>query len=104
MKKIIAVAGLGAAIAIGSLTGAGTASADSGTRFLDQLNDYGIHVYDSSQAIATGHRLCNEMYYASGYAVANRLYRTTSWSDVPNRETARLWVGAAADNFCPEAW
>ncbi len=57
MKKLLAAAGIGAAIAIGSLTGAGTASADQRrTYFLDQLNvshgidDLGLQPGDVAKA------------------------------------------------------
>ena len=46
MKKVIAAAGLGAAIVVGSLAGAGTASA-SEVGFIQDLNNHGLVTYDA---------------------------------------------------------
>ena len=52
MKKFIAVAGLGAAITVGSLVGAGTASA-SEVGFIQDLNNHGLVTYDAVQTRGT---------------------------------------------------
>ena len=52
MKKAIAAAGLGAAVALGSLVGAGTASALEGG-FIQDVNNHGLVTYDAVQTRGT---------------------------------------------------
>jgi hypothetical protein len=63
MKKILAVAGLGAAI-VGSLLGAGTANA-SDDSFLNYVaaktGYYPANYHDMQTAVAVGHGVCNQI-------------------------------------------
>ena len=84
MKKLIAAAGLGAAVAVGSLVGAGTANASSGS-FIDQINAHGWHETNPGYLLNLGYRTCS--FLNSGYSVTSVVndvyYRTdaaTSWS------------------------
>ena len=52
MKRFIAAAGLGAAITLGSLVGAGTASA-SEVGFTQDLNNHGLVTYTAVQTCGT---------------------------------------------------
>ena len=52
MNKFIAAAGLGAAITLGSLVGAGTANA-SEVGFIQDLNNHGLVTYDAVQTRGT---------------------------------------------------
>jgi hypothetical protein len=103
MKKLIAAAGLGAAIAIGSLAGAGTASANAAQdnyEFIQSLNNNGISVTDLSAAISYGHGICaNIADGATGVDEQNRVYYNTPWNFTWNM--AYNYVGAAAEAFCP---
>ena len=99
MKKLIAVAGLGAAVAVGSLLGAGTASADSGS-FVNALNANGWHdIGWSGSALNLGYRTCG--FLNAGYSwntVVNDVYynttAATSWSD------ANQFVSLADSYLC----
>jgi hypothetical protein len=52
MKKALVAAGLGAVITLGSLLGAGTASA-SEVGFIQDLNNHGLVTYDAVQTRGT---------------------------------------------------
>jgi hypothetical protein len=99
MKKLIAVAGLGAAITLGSLVGAGTASADTSS-FLyaaDNAGFYNSGGYDAELAVARG--ICSMLYSGySEYQVQSYTYHHTAatigWSD------AGQLVALAQDHLC----
>ena len=58
MKKVIAAAGLGAAVAIGSLLGAGTASATT-QDYLNSLEySYSIDIWDYPLVVNQGYTVC----------------------------------------------
>ena len=84
MKKFLVVAGLGAAVAVSSLLGAGSANASSG-QFIDQINARGWHETSPGYLLNLGYRTCS--FLNSGYSVKSVVndvyYRTdaaTSWS------------------------
>ena len=99
MKKILAAAGLGAAVALGSLAGAGTASASDG--FLDAVHDAGFYTASGSNTslIYNGNQVCNfgNLGY-SEYAIQNWVYLHTGpsigWAD------AGQFVAIAEDYMC----
>ena len=98
MKKLIAAAGIGAALAIAPLAVAGTANASSGT-FIDQVNAYGWHETVRGATLNLGYRACG--FLNSGYSwnsvVNDVYYRTdagTSWSD------ANTFVSLADSYLC----
>jgi hypothetical protein len=68
MKKLIAAAGLGAAVAVGVLAGAGPASASSGT-FVRELNAHGWYDSYPGSLLNQGYRVCS--FLNSGYSVAS---------------------------------
>jgi hypothetical protein len=65
MKKLVAAAGIGAALTIGSLSGAGTASA-SPLSYLQSLNNHGLTVYNTAEAVSSGYQICNRLNYTTG--------------------------------------
>ena len=69
--------------------------------YLDDLNGYGLVVYDTTAALATGYQACLELNTSSGDVVARNLYARTTWSDVPDLRTAATIVVAAVENLCP---
>ena len=99
MKKLLAAAGLGAAVALGSLAGAGTASASDG--FLDAVHDAGFYTASGSNTslIYNGNQVCNfgNLGY-SEYAIQNWVYLHTGpsigWAD------AGQFVAIAEDYMC----
>ena len=98
MKKLIAVAGLGAAITLGSLVGAGTANADSGS-FLGSLDNAGFYNTNGghSAELRLGYGICQNLYGGWSYnEVVNDLYYGSpmSWSD------ARQFVSIANGHLC----
>jgi hypothetical protein len=102
MKKLIAVAGLGAAITLGTLAGAGAAHADSGYtnyRYLQGLNNNGIYILNTNVAISHGHVVCNML------DNGNTAYDAQRWLATANPTLARRgaynWVGVAAEYYCP---
>jgi hypothetical protein len=60
MKKILAAAGIGAALIAGPVVGAGTASATNSAEiaYLQTLNNSGIVIYDTDRAIVRGYQIC----------------------------------------------
>jgi Protein of unknown function (DUF732) len=100
MKKFIAVAGLGAAITLGSLVGAGTASANTST-FLSAVHSAGFYSNENADAslVNNGRIVCqllDEGY--SQYYVQNQAYIHTDssidWVD------AGEFVAIAQDYLC----
>ena len=99
MNKVIATVGLGAAIAIGSLAGAGTASASDS--FLDAVHSAGFYNNGGgdSALMYQGNQVCNLLNLGySEYAVQNQVYIHTgysvSWAD------AGQFVAIAEDYVC----
>jgi hypothetical protein len=107
MRKITKAALVGGAAAAAiAATGAGNASADTGSEmaFIQLLNARGISVYNANQAVQTGYTLCGRMQAVGGNAAAYEMFAHTSWSDVPNIYTAQVWTNAAANTLCPSIW
>ena len=101
MKKVIAVAGLGAAIALGSLAGAGTASAESvETYFLQLQVSHGWTIWDPTAHVAKARYACAELAYETGYQVADELYWANS-SSAWTRAGSMQFVQDAATALCP---
>ena len=75
MKKLLAAAGLGAAVALGSLAGAGTASADA-YGFVDDIHAYGlINVYGDNWLLDQGLTVCQNLDVgATPHYAANNLW------------------------------
>ena len=63
MKKLIAAAGLGAAVTLGSLAGAGVASATtSEDNFVTMVNNTGIYSHDGDYGLLqVGYGACGQM-------------------------------------------
>ena len=110
MKKLLAAAGLGAAIAIGSLAGAGTASAYSDeTYFLDLQVSHGWTIWDPAGwtiwdpagHVAKARYTCSQLEYRSGYDVANELYYANGPWD---RSGSQVFVQDSATALCPWTW
>jgi hypothetical protein len=83
-----------------AVTNIPVAQASPETDFLDGLNAHGILVYDAGTAVNTGWTLCGAMNNANGAQVAEAFYQVTGW-DVPDRNTAAIWVIEAANHLCP---
>ena len=106
MRKAI-IGGLTAlAIGVGTLLGAGTASATPSAElnYLQALNNRGILIYNSDWAVARGYEICNMLLYEDGNAASRELYYNTTWTETPNLYTAQTMVNAAANTLCPWAW
>jgi hypothetical protein len=98
MKKVIAVAGLGAALVVAPLAVAGTANASSDT-FVDELNAHGWYDSYPGSLLNQGCRVCG--FLNSGYSVAsvvNDVYFRTD-STVGSAE-AYEFVALANDYLC----
>jgi hypothetical protein len=100
MKKVLAVAGLGAAIAATSLLGAGTASADTSS-FLYSVHSTGWYSPQNGDAslVKNGMLVCKWLAQGySEYSVVDSVYHNTgsdvSWSD------AREFVYKAEAHLC----
>lgn len=89
-----------AALAAAAIANAPAAQASPETDFLTTLNSYGFVIYDANQAIDNGWLICNALDKANGTVVAEAFYRVTTM-DVPDRQTAALWVVAAGTTLCP---
>ncbi len=100
MKKVIAAAGIGAALTIGSLSGAGTASADE-LSYLQMLNYRGFTIYNTALALASGYSVCNDLNYNTGDVVATHVFYNSSWADIPTRDTAAAMVLTSVEELCP---
>ena len=99
MKKLIAAAGIGAALTVGSLTGAGAANASGSDTFIAQINSYGWHANTPGYLLGLAYRTCS--FLNAGYSwnsvvsdVYNRTDWATSWSD------ASQFVSLADNYLC----
>ena len=106
MKKVLAAAGIGAALITSSLAVAGTANATTSREqgFLNLFVATGGYIYDSDQLIRSGYDICARFSYMDGNQNAREVFRTSSWADVPNLHEAARWVQVAANTLCPEVW
>ena len=100
MKNVIAAAGLGAAVAIGSLAGAGTASANT-TTFLSALHSAGWYSNENGDAslVNNGRLVCEMLDNGNTqWAVTNAVYQHTDsnvdWAD------AQEFVRVAEIHLC----
>ncbi len=98
MKKLLAAAGLGAAVTIGSLAGAGTANASDS--FLGAIHDAGFYNPNGDYVLVyQGNQVCNLLNLGYSEAqVQNYIYNNTSasvgWAD------AGQFVAIADDYMC----
>ncbi len=101
MKKIIAAAGLGAAVTIGSLVGAGTASANATDDFLSRVHSEGISSSERGDAslIYNGNLVCR--WLDSGTTVVGVL-ENVYYGTALNSSESGAFVGIAVSEFCPE--
>ena len=102
MKKLIAVAGLGAALIVSPLlTSCASAGASSGAedRFIARLDDGGIHYSSEAQAIKTGHSVCKAL--DAGADLDTAIYEGSDASGYSIHDTAYI-VGASIRFFCDE--
>ena len=98
MKKLIAAAGLGAALTVGSLTGAGAASADSGS-FIYAANDQGWYDNNPGGVTRLGNGVCNLLNLGySEVAAMNWVYSHTDYT-VSIADAGQL-VSMAEDYLC----
>lgn len=104
MKKMLAAAGIGAALFGGSLAAglAPAAQADTGSvAYLQALNNSGFTVYNTSQALSTGYQICQSLDHENGLDAARDVYNNTSYADVPTITRAQAWVIDAVFTLCP---
>ena len=106
MKKLIAVAGLGAAITVGSLVGAGTASATTGdATFLQMLATGGISSANGPDygLIQTGHAVCIDL--QNGVPFNSEVWALQQFSQmgggVLSPGDAGYFIGASQTAYCP---
>jgi hypothetical protein len=79
---------------------AGNAHADD-MGYLQALNNSGLTVYDTADALAEGHQICDMLTSANGTVVARYVFTHTSWSDVPTMLVAETMVIDAVASICP---
>ena len=98
MKKLIAVAGIGAVITLGSLVGAGAASADSGS-FINAASNQGWHDNNPGGVMRLGNGVCNLLNRGYSEVTAmNWVYYHTDYS-VSIADAGQL-VSMAQDYLC----
>lgn len=100
MKKTMLA---GAAMVAGAFLIHGTippAHADALT-FIQGLNDAGMIVYDTSQALSVGTAICNALDTTNGETVAQNWFRISLRTEVPTITVAREWVIIAVQELCP---
>lgn len=68
--------------------------------FIQTLNDRGVYVYDARLAVTNGYLICDALRTVSPAQVALNVYNNTSYSDVPNLDTAIVWVVTARQQLC----
>ncbi len=95
-KKMVPAVVLAATAAVGW---AAPASASEYT-FLQALNNDGIVIYDTGQALTSGYAICSLLDEYTGDVVVEAFYRATN-NDVPDRWTAGVWVENAVEQLCP---
>ena len=100
MKKALAAAGIGAAVTIGSLAGAGTANA-SQLGYLQMLNYRGFYITDTASALATGYNICEQLNYNTGDIVSEYVFMHSSWAEISTREGALMVVLTSVEQLCP---
>ena len=103
MKKLIAAAGLGAALATGALAIAPAASATpvENTMFLQSLVNKGWQVWDVSGMIYRGETVCSDIDNISGWTGLDErrwLFNNTAYTWNESSEI----VDSAVYNICPE--
>ena len=106
MKKALAAAGLGAAVALGSLVGAGTASATTNDAvFLQMLAERGIYGVGGPDygLIQTGHAVCIDLMNGVSFNTEVRQLQqlTQSLGGVLNPGDAGYFIGASQTAYCP---
>ena len=98
MKKLLAAAGLGAAVTIGSLVGAGTASA-SPSGFINAVHNEGISAPAGNTALyRNGYLVCQ--WLDQGYSVRSVINEVYYASDFPSG-TSGGFVGISVRELCP---
>jgi len=103
LRRRLILAGLGGCLAAATIT-TQVAKADDDTDYLQALNNSGLTVYDTGEAIATGHTICTMLQTANGNTVAAYVFTHTSWTDVPTITVAEVMVLDAVANLCPEQY
>jgi Protein of unknown function (DUF732) len=102
MKRALAVAGLGAVVALGSLAGTGTANAsDPELSYLQMLNYGGFYITDTASALATGYNICEQLDYNTGDIVSEYVFMHSSWAEISTREGASMVVLTSVEQLCP---
>ena len=105
MKKVLAAAGIGAAVAIGSLVGAGAANAseDGYLNFVYNKTGYYPADYEHMQtSVAVGHTICHQIstYGEDGMYLSIDQGISSGFS---GEETGYIIVGAL-NELCPWNW
>jgi hypothetical protein len=101
MKKVLAAAGIGAALIAGPLVGVGTASASGDLSYLQMRNYRGFTIYNTAMALASGYSVCNSLNYKTGDIVTEEVFYNSSWTDIPNRGWAWALVETSVEELCP---
>ena len=105
MKKVIAVTGLGAAVALGSLAGAGTASAseDGFLNYVYSKTGYYPATYEAmNTSVAVGHGICNQISTYGEDGVYLSIDQGIS-SGFSGYDTVYIVAGALTE-LCPWNW
>lgn len=97
MKKVLAAAGIGAAVIASPLLTSCSSAADNG--YIERLDEGGIYYSSEVQAIKTAHSICDTL--DAGVSVEDAVYRGSATSGYSIHDTAYI-VGASVKFFCDE--
>lgn len=101
LRGRLALVGFGAILAGATLGLAAPDARATPLTFVQALNDAGIVVYDATSAISSGYRICDALNHGNGEQVAQQVFTHTTWADVPDLNTARVWVVTSVEQLCP---
>lgn len=102
LRRLLALAGFGAILAGTGVGWAADVHASPETDYLDALNAGGLTIYDASDAIQFGRDICAAVDAGyNGEQVAETVYTTTTYADVPSMAVAEYMVVSAVLSLCP---
>lgn len=99
LRRLLLAVGAGAVLAGTGVGWATEAHADE-LSYLQLLNQRGLVVWDTAQALRTGWALCDALNTYTGDIVGEAFYQVTDAS-VPDRATAGIWLLSAVEGLCP---
>lgn len=98
LRRLLTLAGVGAVLGGVTLSQCAPAHATP-MSYLQSLNDHGITVTDTTDALTMGYVVCAALDQANGRDVAAALYRNT---DIATPAMAATVVVIAVEQLCPQ--